>query len=194
MTAAPAIGACWGVVAVVWLAGAIYNASRGPKERTRARFIPGIVIAVVLVSVVIRAAPTPDWHALAVHARWVHALGFAILLVSTAFTLWARLALGTMWSASPIVKETHELRTHGPYAVTRHPIYTGLVGMLLGTSLLAGLGQWALLFPAGVVVAEIKIHMEERLMAATFPDAYPRYRREVPQLIPGLRRIHRGQP
>jgi protein-S-isoprenylcysteine O-methyltransferase Ste14 len=109
------------------------------------------------------------------------------------FTLWARLALGTMWSASPIVKETHELRTHGPYGVTRHPIYTGLVGMLLGTSLLAGLGRWAPLFPVGVVVAEIKIHMEERLMAATFPDDYPRYRRLVPQLIPGLRLILRGR-
>ena len=34
------------------------------------------------------------------------------------------------------------LRTDGPYAITRHPIYTGLLGMLLGTALLGGLGQW----------------------------------------------------
>jgi protein-S-isoprenylcysteine O-methyltransferase Ste14 len=28
--------------------------------------------------------------------------------------------------------------------------------------------------------------MEEHLMLATFPDQYPRYRRQVPQLVPGL--------
>ena len=33
---------------------------------------------------------------------------------------------------------------------------------------------------------EVKIRMEERLMVATFPDEYPRYRRRVPQLVPGL--------
>ena len=33
---------------------------------------------------------------------------------------------------------------------------------------------------------EVKIRMEEHLMLATFPDEYPRYRRQVPQLVPGL--------
>jgi protein-S-isoprenylcysteine O-methyltransferase Ste14 len=54
------------------------------------------------------------------------------------FTLWARFSLGTMWSVAPKVKGDHQLRTHGPYAVTRHPIYTGLLGMMLGATLLAG--------------------------------------------------------
>jgi protein-S-isoprenylcysteine O-methyltransferase Ste14 len=37
------------------------------------------------------------------------------------------------------------------------------------------------------VLLEIKIHVEERLMLAEFPDDYTRYREQVPQLIPGLR-------
>ena len=78
------------------------------------------------------------------------------------------------------------LRTHGPYAVTRHPIYTGVLGMLVGATLVSGIGQWIVLFPVGLIVFEVKIRMEERLMVATFPDEYPRYRRRVPQLIPGL--------
>ena len=63
--------------------------------------------------------------------------------------------------------------------------------MLLGTSLLAGFGRLALIFPVGLVLAEIRIHLEEGLMVATFPDDYPRYRRRVPQLVPGLRLIGR---
>jgi protein-S-isoprenylcysteine O-methyltransferase Ste14 len=38
-----------------------------------------------------------------------------------------------------------------------------------------------------LVLVEIKLHIEERLMLAQFPDDYPGYRRRVPQLVPGLR-------
>jgi protein-S-isoprenylcysteine O-methyltransferase Ste14 len=119
-------------------------------------------------------------------ALWVRVLGLAVLVASTVFTLWARFSLGTMWSVAPRVKGDQRLRTHGPYAVTRHPIYTGLLGMLLGATLLSGIGQWIVLFPVGLILFEVKIRLEERLMVATFPDEYARYRRRVPQLIPGL--------
>jgi len=42
-----------------------------------------------------------------------------------------------------------------------------------------------------LVFLEIKIHLEERLVLADFPDDYPRYRRQVPQLVPGLHRPRR---
>lgn len=90
-----------------------------------------------------------------------------------------------------MVKQEHQLRTGGSYGITRHPIYTGILGMLLGTALLAGAGRWALIFPVGVVLAEIKIHLEEGLMLAAFPGDYARYRQRVPQLVPGLRLVRR---
>ena len=127
---------------------------------------------------------------LVVGALWVRVLGLAVLVVSTVFTLWARFSLGTMWSLAPQVKDDHRLRTHGPYAVTRHPIYTGVLGMLLGATLLSGIGQWIVLLPVGLVLFEVKIRMEEHLMLATFPEEYPGYRRQVPQLVPGLYALH----
>ena len=96
-------------------------------------------------------------------------------------TLWARLALGAMWTAAPTVKQEHQLRTSGPYAITRHPIYIGLLGMLLGSGLLAGAGRWILYFPIYFVFLQFKMHAEERLMLAEFPEDYPRYRQRVPQ-------------
>jgi len=73
--------------------------------------------------------------------------------------------------------------------VTRHPIYTGLLGMLVGTALIAGGGPWLTLIAAGLAVALPKAWMEERLLAGAFPDAYPAYRAAVPQLVPGLRAL-----
>ena len=97
----------------------------------------------------------------------------------------ARFAAPSPWPAL----EEHKLRTGGPYAITRHPIYTGLLGMMLGTLLLAGGGRWIVPFGVYLVVLELKIRIEERLMLAEFPDDYARYRRHVPRLIPGLRLI-----
>jgi protein-S-isoprenylcysteine O-methyltransferase Ste14 len=190
-----AIAACWGVVALVWVIGALYNASHASRGRTRSQFglTAGdsglIVVAMVCASLAI--VGRGYLQDLTVGASWGRVLGLAVLVASTVFTLWARLSLGTMWSVAPKVKGDRQLRTRGPYAVTRHPIYTGLLGMLLGTTLLIGFGQWIVLFPAGLIVFEVKIRMEERLMLATFPEEYPRYRRQVPQLVPGLFALRR---
>ena len=193
MLAAVGIAVCVGVVVAVWVAGALYNAfrtrhsaSKAPRERIRSQ--PGstalIVVAVACAGLAI--VSRSHFDGLAVGALWARVLGLAVLAASTVFTLWARFSLGTMWSMAPQVKGDHRLRTHGPYAVTRHPIYTGLLGMLLGATLLSGIGQWIVLFPVGLILFEVKIRMEEHLMVATFPDEYPRYRRQVPQLVPGL--------
>ena len=197
MLAAVGIAVCVGVVVVVWVAGALYNAFRSPHTafhapRERPWSQPGLtagdggLIGVAVVCVVLAIVGRRYFDGLAVGAVWVRVLGLTVLVASTVFTLWARFSLGTSWSMAPKVTGDHQLRTRGPYAVTRHPIYTGLLGMLLGATLLSGIGQWIVLFPVGLVLFEVKIRMEERLMVATFPDEYPRYRRQVPQLVPGL--------
>jgi protein-S-isoprenylcysteine O-methyltransferase Ste14 len=187
------LATCWGAFVLFWVAGGLYNASQGPRASKRGKLASNAwsgILGAVLVLAILRIFPKSDWNSLVVATPWVRVVGLTILVCSTAFTLWARVALGTMWSSSPMVKVEHQLRTDGPYGVTRHPIYTGLLGMLLGTVLLVGFGHWLLLLPVGFVFIEIRIHLEEGLMLATFPDAYPAYRQRVPQLIPGLRRFH----
>jgi protein-S-isoprenylcysteine O-methyltransferase Ste14 len=80
--------------------------------------------------------------------------------------------------------------------VTRHPNYTGLLGMIVGTTLLAGGYELVAVIVVGLVLCEVKIYQEERLMMATFPDEYAAYRRRVPQIIPDIRPISwgRGRP
>jgi len=185
--AAVSIAVCWFVFAAVWLITANYNETRAPAERQRSWYGTGAIPVVVIFTVVRLAVPRADWQAVTFSAPWARFLGLAILLAATALTLWARFTLGLMWSAVPAVKEGHQLRTSGPYAITRHPIYTGLLGMVLGTTLVAGGGQWIAPFPVALILIEFKIRIEERFMTAEFPQEYPRYRRRVPQLVPGLR-------
>jgi protein-S-isoprenylcysteine O-methyltransferase Ste14 len=74
----------------------------------------------------------------------------------------------------------------GPYAVTRHPIYSGLLLACLGTAL-AG-GEWRCIVGMAMILLAfaIKIGKEEHLMMETFPEAYRQYRRRVKALIPGV--------
>jgi protein-S-isoprenylcysteine O-methyltransferase Ste14 len=185
--------ACWGTVLVVWLAGALYNARYAPTERVRAQSGPVTLAsaATFLACSIILFFGRGLAQSLVVDVAWVRFLGLVVLIVSTAFALWARFSLGTSWSIAPEVGGDRRLRTHGPYAVTRHPIYTGLLGMILGTALLAGLGQAILAVVAGLIVFLVKIHAEERLLLVSFPEEYPAYRQQVPQLVPGLGMLHR---
>ena len=65
--------------------------------------------------------------------------------------------------------------------------------MLIGTALLAGGHELIAMAMAAAVLFEVKIHQEERLMIATFPDEYPDYRRRVPQIVPFLRLPRAGR-
>jgi protein-S-isoprenylcysteine O-methyltransferase Ste14 len=182
--------ACWAVVVVVWIAGAVYGARKAPGARQgREQGTLWRIAAVVFVVAVYRFGGR-YLRRFSDDALWIELPGLVLLLISTGFTLWARFRLGRMWSASPnMLREGHKLRTDGPYAITRHPIYTGLLGMTLGTVILNGLGPSLGLLVVVMAVLGGRIPIEERLMEKTFPDDYPRYRERVPRLVPGLRSL-----
>ena len=177
------LAACWGAVALVWIAGALYNARHGPRVRERSGLGQPWIIAAVALWLILGHAAGIHWQSLSLSSDWLRLPGIVLLLAATAFALWARVALGTMWSSSVVAKTGHTLRTDGPYAVTRHPIYTGLAGMLLGTALIDDLGRTAAVFVLGVAYLAVKARAEERLLSGIFPE-YENYRRRVPRLIP----------
>lgn len=184
---------CWGVVVVTWIVGALYGA-RGSRGRRRGLSSGGLWrlagIAIALLIYLIYRVLLDDLRQLTDHSLWIELPGLVLLVASTGFTIWARVTLGRMWSLAPdVLQADHKLRTNGPYAVTRHPIYTGLLGMLLGTVLLNGLGVSLTLLIVGAVFFTIRVPIEERLMSKTFPREYARYRERVPCLIPGLHRL-----
>ena len=82
------------------------------------------------------------------------------------------------------VKHDHELVRSGPYALVRHPIYSGVLLALIGTTL--AIGRWRGLPGLALIAAALlcKLTIEERFMSEQFGEAYARYRAEVPALIP----------
>jgi protein-S-isoprenylcysteine O-methyltransferase Ste14 len=182
-----AIGVCWGAFMVVWIVGAVHSARYAPAVRKRTM---GNLrwLLVVAAFVVLRFVPGSDWDRLSAHAWWIRLPGLALLVTATVFTIWSRASLGTMWSSTVVAREGHELRTDGPYGIVRHPIYAGILGMLVGSAMLDGFGRWTLALVAGGVLVLIRVRAEERLMTELFRDEYELYRRRVPALVPLPRR------
>ena len=184
-----ATATCWGLVGLAWLVAAVYNEQQPPSLRKRAERVFPWAFVFVLILFLLRGIPRVDWRSLTVRSGWSYAPGLAILLASTAFTLWARAALEAIWTFSPVPNENQALRSDGPYAITRHPIYTGTLGMLVGTTLLAGLGRWLVVLVLAAAFIERQIRAEERALVEAFPGRYEQYRRRVPRLVPGALRL-----
>jgi protein-S-isoprenylcysteine O-methyltransferase Ste14 len=113
-------------------------------------------------------------------------IGAATLAAGLAFSVWARVHLGKNWSGVVTIKEDHELIRSGPYALARHPIYTGILVAFIGTAIARN--EWRGLVAVVIVFAALwrKLKLEERWLGETFGDRYAKYRDEVAALIPYL--------
>lgn len=169
--------------AVAWIVFWIYwmVSAAGAKKGTRPAWsvFPRllIIVLVILFNVLLKG------HHLTVHNQILHVVGVVLLLSGLGLAVWARVYLGRNWGMPMTRKDEPELVTSGPYQLIRHPIYSGILLAMLGTSL-ATTFYW---FIALVVLGIYFIYsatVEEKIMATSFPGTYPSYRTKTKMLIP----------
>jgi protein-S-isoprenylcysteine O-methyltransferase Ste14 len=174
---------CWLLFAAVWIAGWIYNLLRAPKVERRA-ISPSVLAGAGIAWFVSWLVPQSVWNALVVVSPVLQGMGIALVVAGTGFALWARAALGIMWNGIPSRRAGHELRTKGPFSIARHPIYTGVLAMLVGTALACGVGPFAGPVIAGAIGLALKMRVEEKILLETFGTDYEAYRARVRALLP----------
>jgi protein-S-isoprenylcysteine O-methyltransferase Ste14 len=110
-----------------------------------------------------------------------------LTLAGILFAWWARIHIGRLWSSAITRKQNHRIVETGPYALVRHPIYTGLIAAIFATAA-AQATVTGLLGAASVAIGLwLKARVEERFLTAELgADAYGAYRRRVPMLVPFL--------
>jgi protein-S-isoprenylcysteine O-methyltransferase Ste14 len=109
-----------------------------------------------------------------------------------ALAIWSRRTLGRNWSGRIGLKRGHELVRSGPYALARHPIYTGVIVALAGTALYIGEWRALLALPMFALGFWLKAAREEALLESEFGTEYRDYRCETGMLVPRVRprRVH----
>jgi len=142
-----------------------------------------VVTQFVLMAAILGAGfVPPDWPE---GSRAVLTVAGALLAVAgMAFAVWAARTMGR--SLTPFPRPVGAgLVTRGPFAIVRHPIYTGGLAFFVGYSLFASIPALALTVVLAVLWAG-KIRVEERLLSAAY-DGYDAYQERVRhRLIPLL--------
>ena len=171
----------WLAWVVSWYAAAFWRHQPVLEEPGR-RYRPQVALAVAGFMLAFGVAPwfrDPLWSTGPV-------LGWSMLAVCTAglaFTWWARLHMGPLWHGGVSRTEQHRIVDTGPFAIVRHPIYTGMISSVVAVALLQGrilalIG--AVLFALGFI---LKARVEERFLEAELPG-YAEYRKRVRMIVP----------
>lgn len=177
------IDGCWIAWAVYWVVMALSTKRTVERGGFFAYRLVGLIVVVVLIA----AGRLVDVSSHSQLWTTTVALGIVtdcIVLAGFAVTVWARITLGRNWSAEVTFKQDHELIESGPYAFVRHPIYTGLLAMALGTAINYGRAIGFAVFVGLCGAIWLKARQEEQIMSRHFPDAYAEYKTRVHAIIP----------
>jgi protein-S-isoprenylcysteine O-methyltransferase Ste14 len=175
------IGICWLAFFIAWaILAMIYG---GGRKRSGTAAAIGLRLA-LLAGVYLGIRYGDSVRLFGDFTEGVAMAGAILCIVGLAFAIWARVTLGRSWGMPMTLHDDPELVTSGPYRYVRHPIYTGLSAMLIGTSLVYPLAAVPCLIT--VAYSAFAARREERDMEQRFPDTYPEYKRRSKFLVPFL--------
>ncbi|HWD92433.1 MAG TPA: isoprenylcysteine carboxylmethyltransferase family protein [Verrucomicrobiae bacterium] len=175
---------CWCIFVVVWWVAAYRTKRTAEKQSVASMMAHRIPLGIGWWMMLIPKWPEPLNRHILPRTASLQISGAVICIVGLLFTLWARRTLAGNWSSDVTFKQDHELIRTGPYRFARHPIYTGLLVMWVGTVIYVAELRGVISLLLVTIGFWIKLHQEERLLLRHFPDSYPTYKREVKALVP----------
>jgi protein-S-isoprenylcysteine O-methyltransferase Ste14 len=119
---------------------------------------------------------------------WQTALSILFLALAALLSWSSTRALGRHLRFDAALSPDHELICSGPYRLLRHPIYTSMLCLLLGTGFL--IAPPSLFVPAVLIFiagTEIRVRIEDNLLASRFGAQFSNYQQHVSAYIPFVR-------
>lgn len=183
----------WILFFVVWTGSIIYEAITGNVKRVEKRE-PIMVLLFTRFFLYIPIILVFANQAFQVHYPFglrflpevssVLYVGFVISMVGILFSIWGRMALGSNWSADAVLKSGQTLIRNGPYALVRHPIYSGITLGMIGSAIALGNVGGLLAVILILIFSFLRITYEESMMNEKFGDEWKKYAKRVKRFIP----------
>jgi protein-S-isoprenylcysteine O-methyltransferase Ste14 len=110
--------------------------------------------------------------------------GMAMVFAGAPTAITAAITLRRFYSSTLVIRQDHQLITHGVYRFSRHPIYLATIVVFLGLTVFAASLPGFLVMLALIPLFLIRIRREERLLTEAFGDAYRQYQQRTAKLVP----------
>jgi protein-S-isoprenylcysteine O-methyltransferase Ste14 len=128
----------------------------------------------------------------ALDEQWVHVAGITLYSLGLIGCVAAQLAMGAAWRIGVDESEHTDLVTGGPFAIVRNPIYSGMIPLVAGLTLLAPNPVTIAAFAALVAALEIQVRLvEEPHLVRAHGAAYLEYASRVGRFVPRLGLLRR---
>ena len=149
-----------------------------PPAKAGAHGLLPRVIALLGTYLGVGIALLPQRHA----STWLLSLSTLMAVGGMSFAVYSVLWLGRSFSLMP---EARRLVTGGPYSVIRHPLYVG-EGLPMIGFVIANFSGLAFALLVLLMCCQLcRMHYEEEVLTATFPD-YAQYKMRTFRLLPGV--------
>jgi len=111
-------------------------------------------------------------------------LGLAFFFLGLAIAATGQVTLLKNYSGTVVIREGHQLVTHGIYRFIRNPMYFGVIMALLGLPMFASSLYGVLTMSLLIPLFLNRIRMEEKLLTEEFQEQYLEYKSTTKRLIP----------
>jgi protein-S-isoprenylcysteine O-methyltransferase Ste14 len=177
---------CWIIFLLYWFVSAFFVKKSVTKINWRLQILWRVaVIAIVIILIKLDKNGSLAFIKFILQSPFHFAIiGSVITVLGLAGAIWARITLGRNWSGYVTYKEDQDLVTNGPYRFVRHPIYTSMIVMFIGSFLYYGSPIIAIGSAIAVVVFILRTRKEEAIMIDLFGDKYTEYMKRTKRLIP----------
>jgi len=151
------------------------------------RFVYSLLSSVLVGSIYILQFTAPKIDILD-GQNWMFVIGCVLILNGILFNLFAfkNISVREFIGLTSHTEVSGKLIQKGVYTVVRHPIYTGLISLIIGIFLCQPTLYNALNFVAIFIYLPIGIYLEERKLIQSFGNDYLDYRKKVKAVIPYL--------
>jgi protein-S-isoprenylcysteine O-methyltransferase Ste14 len=175
----------WILFLLYWQIKAVNTKATQRLEPAASRILRVFIFVIAIALLSTTRVPLP-WLYLQLWpvGLWPFWLGAGVTIAGLLFAIWAREHLGRNWSRSVTIKQDHELITTGPYAVVRHPIYTGILTGFLGTAVAISQVRGLIVVVLIFLAFWIKLRLEEQWMRSQFGEVYESYAHQTAALVP----------
>lgn len=109
--------------------------------------------------------------------------GTLVIALGAAVMSWALVSFHS-WRFRAKLDEGHQLATTGAFRLMRHPIYTGMTLLALGSAIWAPTAVIWIGFVLIAIGSELRARSEEVVLKQAFGDAYVQYAKRTRRFIP----------